>query len=97
MIKINKNDKSEPFKGWKPLGFNAVILARQSRGLSQSQLAKRVGTNQSVIATLENGYGCPSADLIRAIAQATNYPNKFFTINEYIFPALSLHKRIDYI
>ena len=52
----------------------AVATARQAMQLSQQELAKRVGTTQSVIARLENGNQgrMPSLSLLSRIA-ATSY------------------------
>ena len=53
---------------------HAVAQARQSRGLSQVELAKNIGTSQSVIARLENGNQgrMPSLVLLNRIAVALN-------------------------
>ncbi len=49
----------------------AVIAARVGAGLSQAQLAQRMGTQQSFIARLESGRGLPSMATMVKIAQAT--------------------------
>ena len=51
---------------------HSVALARQSKGLSQTTLAKKVGTTQSAIARLENGNlgRMPRLDLLNRIAVA---------------------------
>ena|SRR3989338_11096274 len=50
----------------------AIKAARTRSGLTQSQLAKKVGTTQSVIARLESGTDqrTPSLDLLARIASA---------------------------
>ena len=51
----------------------AIYEARTSAGLTQSQLAKRVGTQQSVIARLESAdYEGHSLTMLRRIAHALN-------------------------
>jgi ribosome-binding protein aMBF1 (putative translation factor) len=52
----------------------AVARARQSLGLSQEELAKRIDSTQSVVARLENGNQgrMPSLDLLNRIAVALN-------------------------
>ena len=51
-------------------GSHLVREARRRMGMSQTDLARRVGTTQSAIARLEGGSGAPSleriTDLIRA-------------------------------
>ena len=47
-----------------------VREAREAKGLSQSQLAKRMGTQQSVIARLEGGGITPTLPTLQRIAKA---------------------------
>ena len=49
----------------------AVIAARAHAGLTQEQLALRMGTTQSVIARLEGGKSKPSTTTLEKLAQAT--------------------------
>lgn len=54
-------------------GYNiirSIIHERQKMGLSQTELAKRVGTKQPVISRLESGTGNPTLDLLRRVAKA---------------------------
>lgn len=48
-----------------------LIRARSEAGLSQAELAKRIGTTQSSIARLEGGGVSPSMSTLRRYAQAT--------------------------
>ena len=50
----------------------AVIRARIERGLTQGQLAKKVGTKQSVISRLESGRANPTIAFLKKLAQALN-------------------------
>jgi DNA-binding XRE family transcriptional regulator len=43
---------------------------RIQRGLTQQQLAERVGTTQSTIARLESGVGNPSINTLKRVAEA---------------------------
>jgi len=47
-----------------------VTLLRTRLGLSQSELAARVGTRQASISRLENGMGNPGLDLLKRVARA---------------------------
>jgi ribosome-binding protein aMBF1 (putative translation factor) len=49
----------------------AIIKARTDAGLSQQELAERMGTKQPVIARLESGKALPSTRTILNIARAT--------------------------
>jgi len=49
-----------------------VACLRIERGLSQKELAERVGTKQPTIARLESGRYAPSLRLLRRVAEALN-------------------------
>jgi Zn-dependent peptidase ImmA (M78 family)/DNA-binding XRE family transcriptional regulator len=53
--------------------------ARVIRGLTQTNLAKRVGVKQPAIAQFENGSRDPSRETLAAIAFATGFPPAFFS------------------
>jgi ribosome-binding protein aMBF1 (putative translation factor) len=48
-----------------------LIRARLRAGLSQAELAERMGTSQSAIARLESGRTLPSAKTLLRFAEAT--------------------------
>lgn len=48
-----------------------LIRARQRAGLSQAELAERMGTSQSAIARLESGQSLPSTKTLLRFAEAT--------------------------
>lgn len=48
----------------------AMVDARHEAGLTQQQLAERMGTTQSVVARLENAHHMPSLDLVTRYAAA---------------------------
>lgn len=50
----------------------AVIEARSRAGLTQQQLAKKMGTTQPAIARLESGRTPPSMRTLKKLAKATN-------------------------
>lgn len=49
----------------------ALIKARSRAGLSQAQVARRMGTTQSVVAKLESGQSLPSTRTLHRYARAT--------------------------
>ena len=50
---------------------HSLIEARTRAGITQSELAKRMNTTQSVVARLESGRAHPSTKTLERIAQAT--------------------------
>ena len=52
--------------------IRAMIDARVNKGLTQSVLAKKIGTKQSVISRLESGRANPSIAFLKKLAQALN-------------------------
>ena len=50
----------------------AMIRARIEKGLTQEELARKVGTKQSVISRLESGRANPSIAFLKKLAQALN-------------------------
>ena len=50
---------------------SALIGARGHAGLSQTELARRMGTSQAAIARMESGYYPPSARSLQRFAKAT--------------------------
>lgn len=51
--------------------IEALLSARCRAGLTQAQLAERMGTTQSVIARLEGGHTTPSLSTLSRYAEAT--------------------------
>ena len=49
-----------------------VYAARTRAGLTQAELARRMGTQQSVISAVENGGQVPSVSTLWRIARALN-------------------------
>ncbi|KKQ33833.1 MAG: DNA-binding helix-turn-helix protein [Candidatus Nomurabacteria bacterium GW2011_GWB1_37_5] len=52
--------------------IQAMIDARRNKGLTQKELANKVGTKQSVISRLESGRANPSVAFLKKLADALN-------------------------
>ena len=52
--------------------IQAVIDARVKKGVTQKELAEKIGTKQSVISRLESGRANPSVAFLKKLAQALN-------------------------
>ena len=55
-----------------------VVLARQSRGMTQTELASSLGWNQGTISKVENSIEVLSAERLEALALVLDYPVHFF-------------------
>ena len=68
-----------------------IAQARELCGLTQGQLAQRVGVNQSAIAQIEGDRHMPSPEVLEAIAKETGFLPTFFEVEPVEdFPAGSL-------
>jgi Zn-dependent peptidase ImmA (M78 family)/transcriptional regulator with XRE-family HTH domain len=63
-----------------------VILARESRGMSQTELANHVGMPQGTLSKLESGDFFASEEPIRAIGRVLKYPVSFFQQTDTVYP-----------
>ena len=50
--------------------IEAVLKARVQKGITQEQLAKKIGTKQSAIARIESGNANPSIGFLQKLADA---------------------------
>ncbi|MEK7155318.1 MAG: helix-turn-helix transcriptional regulator [Patescibacteria group bacterium] len=50
--------------------IRAILDARLKRGVTQKELARRVGTTQSAIARFESGVGNPTLDFLSKVSTA---------------------------
>jgi len=66
-----------------------IVLARESRGYTQSALASEIGVTQGTLSKVENGQAPPAGDLVRRLSESLNYPASFF-FQEYAFRSLPI-------
>jgi len=52
--------------------IKAIIEARVKKGVTQKEIAKKIGTKQSVISRLESGRANPSVAFLKKLAGALN-------------------------
>jgi transcriptional regulator with XRE-family HTH domain len=78
VVELHKKWMSEPKyrKAYEALDeefslASAVIDVRNRAGLTQNQLARKMGTTQPVVARLESGRGRPSMRTLQRLAEAT--------------------------
>lgn len=71
-----------------------VILARESRGITQKELAALIGTSQAAVSKAEKFEHKVSESMLAQVSNALGYPEHFFYQNEYRFPPTTpLHRK----
>lgn len=72
-----------------------MTLARDSRGLTQAELADRISTVQGTLSKYETGLSVPPVEFVAALGQALEYPASFFyqSGQPYGFPPFHFRKR----
>lgn len=70
-----------------------VIIARESRGLSQSVLAQRMGISQGILSKIETGSMKTSEEVLAKLENYLKYPQKFFFQIGRIYPGISYHRK----
>jgi Zn-dependent peptidase ImmA (M78 family)/transcriptional regulator with XRE-family HTH domain len=61
-----------------PFNPNMVVLARESRGLTQKEFADRLHVTQGYVSKLEAGLIAASEECVIEISRVLNYPRTFF-------------------
>jgi Zn-dependent peptidase ImmA (M78 family)/transcriptional regulator with XRE-family HTH domain len=61
-----------------------IVLARESRGLTQAELARQLGTSQATISKIEGGLAGVSADMVVSLSDELKYPLGFFHLRDQI-------------
>jgi transcriptional regulator with XRE-family HTH domain len=62
--------------------IDKVIRARRERGLTQTQLAKRIGKHPATISKMENGIAQPLPPTMKKIAEELNLNMKDLILKE---------------
>jgi Zn-dependent peptidase ImmA (M78 family) len=62
----------------RPFNQDYLVLARESRGLTQTELAERVSISQSLLSKLEHGTLPASSEQAQCFARELHYPVGFF-------------------
>lgn len=75
--------------------FNAemLVLARESRGLSQHALSRRIDINQSYLSKLESRLIEPNDDFLQKSSEELKFPINFFFQEGHKYPSKSFHRK----
>src|SRR5688572_4110497 len=55
-----------------------MTLARDSRGLTQAELAAKIGVMQGTLSKYETGFYQPPSEFVGDLSNALGYPEEFF-------------------
>ncbi|MFL5796613.1 MAG: helix-turn-helix transcriptional regulator [Actinomycetota bacterium] len=70
-----------------------VAQARRDAGLTQAELAERMGTTQSAVSRLESGRSVPSLPVLQKVARATGRPIEIVVEPEGQLPTRAERRR----
>lgn len=70
-----------------PSNYRMVVLARESRGLSQSELAGKADLSPALLSKIEGGLRPITAGALDKIAHALDYPTEFFAQTDHVHGA----------
>lgn len=71
---------------------NTLIIARESRGFTQQELAEEIKYPQSTLSKIENGNQNMDEELLKKLCETLDYPKSFFVQEMDIYPP-NLHYR----
>ncbi len=72
--------------------FQLLVIGRYARGVSQAELAKKAGVEQSYLSKIENGLREPSREVVERLGEALCFPPSFFMQNDPVHGLpLSVH------
>lgn len=72
-------------KDYRKINHEMLTLARDSRGISQPELAKKMGVNQGWISRVEGGLRTIQPEQLEKLAEILHYPVEFFTQKDTIY------------
>ncbi len=70
-----------------------VIIARESRGYSQSALAEEIGIPQGKLSKIETGTIITPNEVLKSLSNVLGYPEKFFFQRGRVYPGISYHRK----
>jgi Zn-dependent peptidase ImmA (M78 family)/DNA-binding XRE family transcriptional regulator len=67
-----------------------ILLARQSRGLSQGEAATRLGVSQGTLSKIEHGLAEPAPQVLDGLSEVLGYPTALFGRPEHVLGTESI-------
>ena len=76
------------------VNYRMVTLARESRGLTQSEFAAELGITQGKVSKIEQGLLAISEQLLEAVSSCLGYPPGFFCLTDSVCAhGINLHRK----
>ncbi len=72
-----------------------IVLARESRGINQVELADKIGMSKANLGKIESGDIGIKEDTLETIAEITNYPLSFFRQDDEVYPDHLIYRKRD--
>src|SRR5438094_628061 len=75
-----------------------ITVARESHGLTQTELAGKIGIPQGTLSKLESGSLAITEDILKLLVKHLNYPESFFFQMDQVYPFGSstfYHRRLQ--
>ncbi len=69
----------------RPFNPEMLILARESRGMTQTQLAKSISVQQGTVSKIEAGLLPASEMILAALSEVLDYPLEFFFLSDRVY------------
>ncbi|MBI4825347.1 MAG: XRE family transcriptional regulator [Nitrospirae bacterium] len=69
----------------KVINPDMIIIARESRGLTQTKLASLLSISQGIISKIESGVSSINKDMLKKLSEQLDYPEHFFLIPDPIY------------
>ncbi len=74
-----------------------LVLARESRKMTQSDLANKIGMSRATIGKFENGDIGVKDEILHLIARVTNYPTSFFHQDGEMYPEHLVYRKREHV
>jgi transcriptional regulator with XRE-family HTH domain len=72
-------------RNYRKISHGMITLARDSRGISQPELAQKMGVNQGWLSRIEGGLRTIQPEQLDKLANILDYPIEFFAQKETIY------------
>ncbi|WP_282010677.1 XRE family transcriptional regulator [Nitrospina watsonii] len=76
-----------------PINTDMIVLARECRGFTQGELAKKLNTSQGKLSRIEHGLGHVSEEILNKLEDVLGFPRRFFFENSEVYWPLHVCNR----